>query len=122
MSKNKFQRSDIPYRDRLLMAKFNTIAQHRDHAALTAMKIAMVALNETEGLGYMRLARFAHQQQKFTEDYYSDPEYWEVKLNQRLEQMGFCVREDGRIFGAVDDAGNTVPVKQLIEQEAANGI
>lgn len=110
--KAKFQRTDIPYKDRLLMNRFTTVAQHRDHAALTAMKIATVALNDTEGMGYVRLARFAKRQQELTEEYYTDPEYQEVKLNQRLEQMGFKV-VDGRLFGAVDAEGNTVPTKTL---------
>ena len=42
-----FRRSDIPMKDRLLMNKFATVAEHRDHAALIAMKIATVALNNT---------------------------------------------------------------------------
>ena len=105
-------RSDIPYKDRLLMAKFTNVAQHRDHAALTAMKIATVALNDTEGMGYLRLARFAKRQQALTEEYYSDPEYMEAKLNQRLEQLGFRI-VDGRLFGALDDQGNIVPTKML---------
>lgn len=111
-TKPKFQRSDIPLKDRLLMNKFSTVAEHRDHAALTAMKIATVALNDTEGMGYMRLARFAKHQQALTEEYYSDPEYMEEKLNQRLEQLGFKV-VNGRLFGAVDDEGNAVPTKGL---------
>ena len=115
MSKKKFQRSDIPFKDRLLMDKFATIAEHRDHAALTAMKIATVALNDTEKMGYMRLARFAKRQQELNEEYYSDPEYMEEKLNQRLEQMGFKV-VNGRLFGAVDEDGNTVPTKNLTEE------
>ena len=105
-------RSDIPYKDRLLMAKFTSVAQHRDHAALTAMKIATVALNDTEGMGYLRLARFAKRQQALTEEYYSDPEYMEAKLNQRLEQLGFKI-VDGRLYGALDDQGNIVPTKML---------
>lgn len=112
MGKQKFQRSDIPLKDRLLMNKFATVAEHRDHAARTAMKIATVALNDTEGMGYQRLARFAKRQQALTEEYYSDPEYMDVKLNQRLEQLGFRV-VDGRLFGAVDENGNTVPTKLL---------
>ena len=94
------------------MSKFTTIAQHRDHAALTAMKIATVALNDTEGMGYLRLARFAHRQQELTEEYYSDPEYMEEKLNQRLIQMGFKV-VNGHLFGALDADGNIVPTKTL---------
>lgn len=110
--KPAFRRSDIPMKDRLLMNKFATVAEHRDHAARTAMKIATLALNRTEGMGYFRLARFAKEQQKMTEEYYSDPEYYEVKLNQGLEQLGFKV-VDGRLYGAVDDEGNTVPTKEL---------
>lgn len=111
-AKAKFQRSDIPFKDRLLMQKFNNIAEHRDHAALTAMKIATLALNRTEKMGYFRLAKFAKEQQKMTEEYYSDPEYYEVKLNQGLEQLGFRV-VNGRLYGAVDEAGNTVSTKEL---------
>ena len=121
MRKQKFQRSDIPYKDRLLMDKFSNVAQHRDHAALTAMKIATVALNDTEGMGYLRLARFAKHQQALTEEYYSDPEYMEAKLNQRLEQLGFKI-VDGRLFGAVDDQGNTVPTKLLEEQNGRSDL
>lgn len=110
--KQKFQRSDIPMKDRLLMNKFATVAQHRDHAALIAMKIATVALNDTEGMGYLRLARFAKRQQALTEEYYTDPDYQEEKLNQRLVQLGFKV-VNGRLFGAVDEEGNTVPTKLL---------
>lgn len=106
MAKNKQGggrvRSDIPYKDRLLMAKFTTVAEHRDHAAL----------NDTEGMGYFRLARFAKRQQALTEEYYSDPEYMEAKLNQRLVQLGFKI-VDGRLFGAVDEEGNTVSTKNL---------
>lgn len=108
----KFGRTDIPYAQRLLMDKFNTIAEHRDHAALLAMKIATVALNDTEGMGYLRLARFAKRQQQLTEEFYSDPEYMEVKLDQRLEQLGFKI-VNGRMFGAIDQDGNTVPTKDL---------
>ena len=108
----KGTRSDIPYKDRLLMDKFKTVAGHRDHAALVAMKIATVALNDTEKMGYTRLARFAKRQQELTELYYTDPDYQEEKLNERLEQMGFKV-VNGRLFGAVDEDGNTVPTKNL---------
>ena len=111
----RFGRTDIPLKDRLLMNRFNTIAEHRDHAALTAMKIATVALNDTEKMGYLRLARFAKKQQELTELYYTDPEYQEAKLNERLEQLGFKI-VNGRMFGANDQDGNTVPIKLLDEQ------
>ena len=113
--RNPGVRSEIPYKDRLLMGKFTSIAEHRDHAARTAMKIATVALNDTEKMGYLRLARFAHRQQELTEEYYSDPEYMEEKLNQRLIQMGFKDDENGHLFGALDADGNIVPTKNLEE-------
>lgn len=112
--KKSIPNSSIPLKDRLLMNKYATVAQHRDHSALISMKIATVALNDTEGLGYTRLCRFAHRQQELSREYYSDPEYMEAKLNQRLEQMGFKV-EDGRLFGAVDEEGNIVPTSRLEE-------
>ena len=110
--KTKHVRSDVPYKDRLLMNKYTTVAEHRDHAALVAMKVATVALNDTEHMGYTRLARFAKRQQELIELYYSDPDYQEQKLNERLEKMGFKV-VNGRLFGAVDAEGNTVPTKEL---------
>ena len=111
--KRSIANSDVPLKDRLLANKLANIAQHRDHAALIALKLATVALNDTEGLGYTRLCRFARRQRELTEEYYSDPDYMEVKLNQRLEQMGFKVASDGRLFGAVDDDGNIVSAKDL---------
>ena len=40
-------RSDIPYRDRLLLEKYRTVKEHRDDADRVAMKVACVALNNT---------------------------------------------------------------------------
>ena len=105
-------RSDIPYRDRLLMDKLATVAEHRDHAALVAMKIATVALNDTEGMGYVRLSRFAMRQMELTREYYQDPDYQEEKLNQRLTQLGFLIK-DGKMYGALDENNNIVPTKDL---------
>lgn len=108
------QHSDIPYKDRLMVNKFANIAAHRDNAALIAMKIAMVALNDTEGLGYLRLSRFAKRQHELTEEFYKEPEYQEEKLDERLRQMGFLV-ENGRIYCAEDDGGQIVPTSTLQE-------
>lgn len=105
-------RSDIPYRDRLLMDKLATVAEHRDHAALVAMKIATVALNDTEGMGYVRLSRFAMRQMELTREYYQEPDYQEEKLNQRLTQLGFLIK-DGKMYGALDENDNIVPTKDL---------
>lgn len=109
--RQKYERSDIPYKDRLLMNQYANVADHRDHAARTALKIATVALNDTERMAYLRLARFAKRQQALTEVYYTDPVYQEAKLDERLEGMGFEV-VNGRIFGATDEEGNPVQTKK----------
>ena len=106
------QRSDIPYKDRLMVNQFANIAQHRDHSALVANKVGMVALNDTEGLGYLRLSRFAKRYHFLNEEYYQDPEYQEAKLDERLKKLGFLV-EDGRVFCAEDDEDNIVPTSTL---------
>lgn len=62
--KRSIAHSDVPLKDRLLVNKLTSIAQHRDHAALIALKLATVALNDTEGLGYTRLCRFARRQRE----------------------------------------------------------
>lgn len=106
------QRSDIPYKDRLMVNQFANIAQHRDHSAVVANKIGMVSLNDTEGLGYLRLSRFAKRYHFLNEEYYKDPEYQEAKLDQRLRQLGFRV-EDGRVYCAEDDNGEIVSTDTL---------
>lgn len=113
--KNKskgIQHSDIPYKDRLMVNQFANIAQHRDHSALVANKVGMVALNDTEGLGYLRLSRFAKRYHFLNEEYYQDPEYQEAKLDQRLRQLGFLV-EDGRVYCAEDEEDNIVSTDTL---------
>lgn len=113
-------RSDIPYRDRLLMEKFNKVAEHRNDAARTALKISCVALNNTEKMGYFRLIRFAEEQQKLTEEYYMDPEVGEAHLNETLQKIGFVTR-DGRLLGAVDAEGKPVKAAELAEEDVLNG-
>ena len=74
------------------------------------MKTACVALNNTEGMGYSRLIRFAEELDKLIREYYNDPEVGEAHLNQRLEQIGFVI--DGtRMFGAIDGDGKAVKMK-----------
>lgn len=105
-------RSDIPYKDRLMVNRFADIALHRDHSALVANKIGMVALNDTEGHGYLRLSRWAKRYNILNEEFYADPEYQEAKLDERLRKLGFLV-EEGRVFCAQDDAENIVPTDTL---------
>lgn len=105
-------RSDIPYKDRLLLEKYRTVKEHRDDAARTALKVACVALNNTEGLGYSRLIRFADELETLLAEYYEDPEIHEIKLNKRLEQIGFKI--DGKqMFGATDQDGKAVRMEKV---------
>ena len=118
MAKKKFQRSDIPYKDRLLMQKHSEIAAHRNEAAQVALQVACVALNDTEGLGYTRLSRFAKRLHELIQEYYEDPEVGHVHLMQRLEQLGFLI-QDGKMLSAVDEDGNPVPIAKY--KEAMDG-
>ena len=115
--KPKFQRSDIPYKDRLLMQKRQNIADHRNQAASIALRIACVALNDTEGLGYIRLSRFAKRLQELIGEYYEDTEVGDVHLKTRLEQLGFIITPDGRMLAAENaETGEIVPTKVLKEE------
>lgn len=116
MSKNRFQNSDIPYADRMLLKKFNTIREHRNDAARTALKISCVALNNTKKMGYFQLVQFAEEQQRLTDEYYADPEVQEKHLNDRLHKIGF-VTKDGRLLGAVDADGKPVKASDLPEDD-----
>ena len=112
MAKNKFQMSQIPLAQRMLLRKFETIREHRNDAALIAMKLACVALNETEGLGFKRLARFAKKHQELVAQYYEgDIDVSEAHLNRTMEQLGFKV-VDGHIYGAEDQDGNIMKVAE----------
>ena len=114
-SKPKFQRSDIPYKDRLLMQKQKNIADHRNEAAMIALQVACVALNDTEGLGYTRLSRFAKRLQELIKEYYEDPEVGAAHLKTRLEQLGFIVK-DGHMFCVENtETGEFVSAAKLLE-------
>lgn len=112
----KFAGSDIPYAERLLMQKRQQISAHRNDAAMIALQVACVALNDTEGLGYTRLSRFAKRLQELIKEYYEDPEIGSAHLKTRLEQLGFIVK-DGHMFGAENaETGEIVPTKLLQEE------
>lgn len=94
--------SQIPYKDRLLYQKFQTVKEHRDDAAKTALLLACVALNETEGLGYKRLVRFATELQKLIDEYYDDTELGQAHLENRMRSLGFAV-VDGHILAVMPE-------------------
>ena len=106
-------RSDIPFLQRKQMEKYATIKGHRDEAAMIAMQVACVALNDTEGLGYQRLSRFARRLKVLIDEYYADPEVGAAHLKTRLEQLDFIVK-DGRMYAAENaETGEVVPTKLL---------
>ena len=123
MAKKKtsiMNRSDIPLVQRKQMEKYATIKAHRDEAAAVALQVACVALNDTEGLGYQRLSRFARRLKVLIDEYYLDPEVGAAHLQRRLEQLGFIVR-DGRMYAAENaETGEVVPTKLLGVQEDGN--
>ncbi len=112
------QRSDIPYAQRMLMQKHQTVADHRNEAAMVALQVACVALNDTEGLGYQRLSRFAKRLQELIKEYYEDPDVGAAHLKTRLEQLGFIVK-DGHMFCVENsETGEFVSASKLLEQKA----
>ena len=111
--KRNHVRSDIPYKDRLLLEKYRTVQEHRDDAARVAMKVACVALNNTEGFGYARLIRFADELQNLLAEYYEDPDVQEQHLNERLNQIGFCC-EGPNMYGATDQNGKAVKMEKVV--------
>ena len=117
----KFGRSDIPYAQRLLMQKYQNIADHRNEAARIALQGACVALNDTEGLGYQRLSRFAKRLQVLIAEYYEDTEVGDAHLKTRLEQLGFIVK-DGHMFIAENTVtGEFVTAAKYLEQCHGDG-
>ena len=120
MQKRKHQRSDIPYAQRLLMEKKATIAEHRNEAAMIALQLACVALNDTEGLGYKRLSVFAKRLQELVAEYYEDPDVGAAHLKTRLEQLGFLVK-DGHMFCIENtETGQFVTAAKLLEEGTRN--
>lgn len=104
--------TSIPYAERLRMNKFRTIAEHRDDSAITALKVACVALNDTEGLGFDRLCRFALRLQTLMAEFYANPDIEEVKLNDRLRKIGFYVDERGHLLVRRNSDGTVEKLKE----------
>lgn len=91
MGKNKRppQPQGLTYAQRMQMRQFQTIAQQRDDAAVTALMLACAALNDTEHLGPVRIQRFAKRLNELTSEFYSDRETGAIQLQRRLQQIGF---------------------------------
>ena len=90
--KKQKKRTDLPYSERMMMARNENIFFHRDDAARSVLMLAMVALNDTEQMGYTRLLRFVNQLRPMIQEYYEDRERMHEHVRRRLEGMGFVVR------------------------------
>ena len=108
MKRRKGAAQQLPYAQQLQKQKRAEIDAHREEAAQTALKLACVALNDTEGLGFHRLSRFAVHLMELVDEYYSDPELGESRLNRRLQQMGFEIGPTGGIQAHQDGNGNPI--------------
>lgn len=116
----RFQRSDIPFADRMLMQKYDSIREHRDEAARNALHLACVALNDTEGLGLKRLSKFAQRLRELIQEFYSDPEVGQVHLEKRLQQLGFKI-ENGHLYVIENSAtGELVNANKILPGNIAN--
>lgn len=107
MAKKDREFSQIPYVQRLQIRKNAETAAQREDAAIVALMVACVALNDTEGLGYIRLSRFAKRCSELLDLFYRNRELEEAHLHQRLRQLGFVVK-NGRLYAVQDDEGNVV--------------
>ncbi|MGX8702058.1 hypothetical protein [Caproiciproducens sp.] len=83
------QPQGLNYAQRMQMQRYQTIAQQRDDAAITALMLACVALNDTEHLGPVRIQRFAKRLNQLTSEFYADRETGTIQLQRRLQQIGF---------------------------------
>ena len=105
--------SQIPYAQRLQMQRQEMIYQHREDAARTAMKVACVALNDTEGLGFVRLARFGARFNELITEFYEQPDVEAVHLDSRLRDLGFTVGEHGEVYALQAPDGSFRKMKDV---------
>ena len=111
-------RRDIPYSQRMQMQRAQEIHRHREDVATTALKIAMVALNDTENLGFTRLCRFATRLRELNAAYWADSEREEAHLNSRLEKMGFQIGDNGGVMVYEDpETGNMRKIREVLEEQ-----
>lgn len=114
MKKRKGAAQQLPYADRLLLQKQQKIADERQDAAETVVKLVCLTLNEMEGWAFLRLSRFAVQLMENVKEFYSDRERMEYWVNKRFDDMGFIITPDGDLQAATDADGN--PVKKEKKQ------
>ena len=108
MKKKKRAAPQLPYAVELQQRRLADMQAAAEKSAQTALKLACVALNDTEKLGFYRLSRFAAHLVELVDEYYDDPELGECQLNRRLEQMGFVIGETGGVQAYADADGNPI--------------
>ena len=117
MKKKKRQVPQVPYAVELQVRRQQAIADEAERRAQIALKCACVALNDTEGLGYMRLAKFGVHLRELIDEYYSDVELGEMRLNRRLEQLGFDIGPQGGLLIGLDENDNPVKLQSVPEEQ-----
>lgn len=117
--KQKRKEPRLPYAVELQLRRQAEIQAEAERRAVTALKCGCVALNDTEGLGFARLTRFALHLKELIDEYYADPELGEMRLNRRCEQLGFLIGKHGELLADVDGEG--VPVRAMPELPEVRG-
>lgn len=115
MKKKKRAAPQVPYAVELQMRRQQAISDEAERRAQIALKCACVALNDTEGLGYMRLAKFGVHLRELIDEYYSDIELGEMRLNRRLEQLSFKIGQNGGLLIGLDEDEKPVKLQSMPE-------
>jgi hypothetical protein len=109
--KKKRTAPGLTYAQELQIRRQVAISVEAERRAMVALKCACVALNDTEGLGFVRLSKFGLHLREIIDDYYKDPEVGDCQLNRRLEQMGFKIGETGGLRIGMDDDGRPIKLQ-----------
>ena len=112
----KRTKPNVPYAVELQMKRRAEILAEAERRAVTALKCATVALNDTEGVGFVRLARFGLHLREIINEYYDDVELGEMRLNRRCEQMGFKISPEGGLMIGYDDEGNPIKLETVPDE------
>lgn len=117
MKKKNRAAPHLPYAVELQLRKQAEISAEAERRAQIALKCACVALNDTEGLGYLRLSKFGVHLREIIDEYYSDVELGEMRLNRRLEQLGFEIGPQGGLLIGLDENDNPVKLQAKPEEQ-----
>lgn len=90
-SRGIMNRSDIPYAQRLAMQQRASINVNREHAARITLYCMSAAMNECEGIGYLRLIRFARRYRRYEDEFYQDIEVGMAHAKHRMDAMNMPI-------------------------------